>query len=72
MPTDPLPLFTLSGAVRDLFWARPRPRPLAGAASRRQLRRLLAIACANDVVDEVGDALVLELHRRLHPRARAE
>ncbi|WP_133817827.1 hypothetical protein [Tahibacter aquaticus] len=42
-------------------------RPAFGRNARRQLRQLLAIACANDMPDEKYEAQLLELNRRLRP-----
>lgn len=63
MPNQPLNLFRIGSL--DQGSSQRRIPPLAGSLSRRRLRRLLAMACANDVPDETQTAVLLDLHERL-------
>lgn len=70
MPLQELPLFTIS----HVYMPAPPRRGRAPVVStgRRRLRRLLAAACANDVPDEAGRELLLDLHQQLRPAAGAD
>ncbi|MCQ4164577.1 hypothetical protein [Tahibacter harae] len=70
MPLQELPLFTISHV--HLPWPERRCRAPVASSARRRLRRLLAAACANDVPDEGGRSLLLDLHQQLRPAAGSD
>jgi hypothetical protein len=68
MPNHPLPLFRISSLHQP---DNTRPLPMfAGRTTRRLLSRLLAVASANDSIDDSHTAVLLDLHERLRVIAR--
>lgn len=68
MPNHPLPLFRISSLYQP---ESSRPLPLsAKQTTRRLLNRLLAVASANDEVDDSHTAVLLDLHERLRAIGR--
>ena len=68
MSNHPLPLFRISSLYQP---DGNRPLPVfAGRTTRRLLNRLLAVASANDEVDDSHTAVLLDLHERLRAIGR--
>lgn len=68
MSNHPLPLFRVSSLYQP-DQHRPLPQS-AGRATRRLLNRLLAVASANDDIDDSQTAVLLDLHERLRAIGR--